>query len=45
MRKEVHVKFETKFWKQLKSIAVLNDQTVENEANIMLEKYVIDNRV
>jgi len=39
-RKSVRIELETKFWNKLKSKANENDRTVEDEANIMLNKYV-----
>ena len=40
MRKSVRVELEIKFWNKLKSKALDNDNSVEDEANIMLEEYV-----
>ena len=42
MRKSVRVKVETKFWNRLKSKALDNDRTLEEEANFMLKQYVGD---
>jgi len=43
MRKSVRVELETKLWNKLKSKALDNDRTVEDEANIML-KYWIESK-
>jgi len=43
MRKAVSVKLETKLWNKLKSKALDNERTVEDETNIMLEKYTEEN--
>ena len=40
MRKSVRVELETKYWNKLKSKALDNERTVEEEANIMLNEYV-----
>lgn len=40
MRKSVRVELEAKFWNKLKSKALDNEITVEEEANIMLKEYV-----
>ena len=40
MRKSVRVELETKLWNRLKSKALDNERTVEEEANIMLKEYV-----
>ena len=40
MKKSVSIKLEAKFWNKLKSKALDNERTVEDEANIMLENYL-----
>jgi len=42
MRKSVRVELEIKLWNRLKSKALDNERTVENEANVMLKNYVED---
>lgn len=43
MRKSVRIEFDTDNWKKLKTKAIENDSTLENEANIMLKNYVNPN--
>jgi len=43
MRKLVSIKYETESWHKLKIIALTNSNTVEDEANIMLENYLKEN--
>ena len=40
MRKSVRIELETKLWNKLKSKALDNERTVEEEANFMLKEYV-----
>jgi len=44
MRKAVNIKYGTESWNKLKIIALTNNNTLEDEANIMLEKYLQENK-
>jgi len=43
MRKTVSIKYETENWQKLKIMALTNNHTVEDEANIMLKNYLKEN--
>lgn len=40
MRKSIRVKLESEYWNMLKAKAAINDNSIEDESNIMLKKYV-----
>ena len=40
MRKSIRVELDTNNWKKLKTLAITNDRTLEEEANLMLNSYV-----